>query len=84
MNKKHKKTLAAIMSDPAPKTLPFKDVESLLRGIGCKVKEHEGSRVGFVKDGIPWTTHRPHPGKEIPGYQIKQVRGFLKDLGITL
>lgn len=82
MNPKHKKTLAAIMADPMPKTLPFRDVESLLRAIGCKVKEQEGSRVGFIKNGVPWATHRPHPGKEVHAYHIKSLRAYLDDIGV--
>ena len=83
MNAKHRKTLAAIMGTPLPKTLAFRDVESLLLGLGCKVKEHEGSRVVFIKDSTPWTTHRPHPDKTTRDYQIRQLRVFLKEIGVV-
>ncbi len=82
MNSKHRKTLAAIMANPGPKALPFRDVESLLRALGCAVRERAGSRVVFVKDGIPWATHRPHPDKMAREYQIKGVRAFLDEIGI--
>lgn len=82
MNAKHRKTLAAIFATPVPKAVPFRDVESLLKGLGCTVKEREGSRVVFMKDGIPWATHRPHPDKMAREYQIKSVRAFLDELGI--
>ena len=82
MNAKHRKILAAILASSVPKAMPFRDVESLLKGLGCKVKEREGSRVVFVKDGIPWATHRPHPDKMAREYQIKGVRSFLEELGI--
>ena len=84
MNAKHRKTLAAILANPAPKALPFRDIESMLKGLGCIVKEREGSRVIFVKDRMPWATHRPHPDKMAREYQIKSVRAFLDELGITL
>ena len=82
MNTKHRKPLAAILASPAPKAIPFRDIESLLRGLGCTVKEREGSRVVFVKDGVPWATHRPHPDKMAREYQIKGVRSFLEELGV--
>lgn len=82
MNSKHRKTLAVLLVNPTPKALPFRDIESLLRGLGCTVKEREGSRVVFVKDGKPWATHRPHPDRMAREYQIKGVRAFLDELGI--
>lgn len=82
MNAKHRKTLAAILANPTPKAMPFRDIESLLKGLGCKAREREGSRVVFVKDGVPWATHRPHPDKEAREYQIRGVRSFLEELGI--
>lgn len=81
MNAKHRKTMTAIMAHPAPKTLPFRDVESMLKGLGCAVVEAEGSRIVFVRKEHAWATHRPHPGKEARGYHIRGVRQFLKALG---
>lgn len=49
-----------------------------------QVKEREGSRVVFVKDGIPWATHRPHPDKLARIHQIKGVRVFLEALGLKI
>ncbi len=83
MNPKHRKTLTAILASPAPKTLPFRDVESLLKGLDCVVVEAEGSRVVFVRKGRSWATHRPHPGKECLGHHIRGVRQFLKEIGVA-
>jgi hypothetical protein len=82
MNKKHKKTLEAIFSKPAPNTLPFRNVESLMRFLGFMVKEKEGSRVSFRKDGRVFNTHRPHPGNTAFAYQIRELREVLEQLGI--
>ena len=76
--------MSVIMTNPASRALPFREVESMLKGLGCRVKECEGSRVVFVKDGIPWATHRPHPDKMVREYQIKGVRAFLAELGVKL
>ena len=72
------------MGNPIPKALSFREVESMLKGLGCRVKECGGSRVVFVKGGIPWATHRPHPDKMVREYQVKSIRAFLVELGITL
>lgn len=82
MNKKHKKTLDAIMAAPMPKTLPFRDIEALLRGIGCRVVESRGSGVNFSIRGEVWYTHRPHPGKDALQYQIRGVKAFLIAIGV--
>lgn len=82
MNGKHRKTLAAIFSQPAPKAMPFRDIESLLKAVGCEVIEGEGSRVLFTMDGIDWPTHRPHPQKEARHYHVKEARDYLAALGV--
>lgn len=82
MNAKQRKTLEAIFSRPTPKTLPFRDVESLLKALGCVVKEREGSRIVFRYGLERWTTHRPHPDKVARAYHIKEAEIFLLRLGI--
>jgi len=75
--------LAAIFANPVPKNLPWADLESLLRNIGCDVIEGDGSRVGFEYEAIRLDLHRPHPGKEAKPYQIRLVRDFLKVAGVV-
>lgn len=82
MNAKHKKTLTAIFAKQLPNTLPFRSVESLMRALGFVVKEKEGSRVSFRKDGKVFNTHRPHPGNTAFPYQIRELREILEQLGI--
>ncbi|MDR1744803.1 MAG: type II toxin-antitoxin system HicA family toxin [Planctomycetota bacterium] len=82
MNAKHKKTLAAIFASPVPRTMAFRDIESLLRAVGCETLNKPGSSVGFAKDGKNVGFHRPHPGKEAKGYQIRAARGFLEQIGV--
>lgn len=82
MNPKHRKTLAAIFAKQTPNTLPFRNVESLMRALGFVVKEKEGSRVSFRKDGRVFNTHRPHPGKNAFAYQIRELRELLEQLGL--
>lgn len=82
MNAKHRKTLAALLADPVSRNIPFRDIESLLLAVGCHIREGNGSRVSFVRDGIVWPTHRPHPQKEAKQYQVKEVRDYLATLGV--
>jgi hypothetical protein len=83
MNRKQQKTLLAIFAMPAPKTLPWADIESLLLAIGCKVIDGDGSQVRFVKDDVITYFHRPHPQKEVHQYQIKAAKEYLIKLGVT-
>lgn len=82
MNKKHRKTLEAIFARQVPNTLPFRNVESLMRALGFAVKEKEGSRVSFRKDGRVYNTHRPHPGNTAFPYQVRELREVLDQMGI--
>jgi len=91
MNSKQRKTLENIFSRPTPKSLPWNDIESLFRAIGCKVIEGEGSRISFryavAHEGRPDEVvqgdfHRPHPGKEAKPYQVKKAAAFLAKTGL--
>ncbi len=82
MNAKHRKTLTALFATPASRGLPFRDIEALLLAVGCRIREGEGSRVSFVRDGAIWPTHRPHPQKEAKSYHIREARDYLATLGV--
>ena len=84
MNSAHRKTYAATFASPIPRSLAFRNVESMLRALGCTVIEAEGSRVDFSLGAHGVTLHRPHPGKEIKPYQIRLVRDFLALVGVKL
>jgi hypothetical protein len=86
MNSKQRKTLEAIFASPTPRNLPFSEMESLFRAIGCKVTEKGGSHISFRmtithKDGTQEVFredfHKPHPGKEAKAYQVERARKFL-------
>jgi hypothetical protein len=82
MNRKQRKTLEAVFDDPINGNLIWRNIESLLKGIGCQVIEGSGSTVTFEKDGLRATFHRPHPHKEALTYRIKDARQFLENLGV--
>ncbi len=82
MNRKHRKTLAAVFREPAPATLEWIRIESLLRAAGAQSIEGRGSRVRFELNGVVATFHRPHPRKEAKPYQVRDARRFLELAGV--
>ena len=82
MNNHHRKTLAAVFSDPVSGTIDWATVESLLLATGARLIEGCGSRVRFEKDGEVATFHRPHPTKEAKRYQVRDARDFLERIGM--
>lgn len=82
MNSKHRKTLAAIFTDPVSASIDWASIEGLLVAIGCEVIEGRGSRVRFGKDGLIASFHRPHPAKEAKRYQVRDAREYLTKLGV--
>jgi hypothetical protein len=82
MNSKHRRTLAAIFTDPVPASVEWSAIESLLVAVGCEVVEGSGSRVRFVRGGAVATFHRPHPAKEAKRYQVRDAREFLILIGV--
>lgn len=51
--------------------------------LGCARTERGGSAVMFVRDGVAFQAHRPHPEKEALRYRVKAVREFLRKIGET-
>lgn len=82
MNSTHRKTLAAIFTEPTLPSIPFADIEALIRALGGSVAERQGSRVRIELNGEVWRCHRPHPGKEAKRYQVEEARDLLQRVGI--
>ena len=82
MNNKHRKTLTAIFTDPTPKTLEWRRIESLFIAVGCEMIEGDGSRVGFKMGDLRADFHRPHPEKEAKPYQVRAAREFIEQIGV--
>lgn len=83
LNARHQKTLQLIFSLPAPATLEWRKIESLLVALGAKVSEGNGSRVRFEINQIVASFHRPHPDKEAKVYQVRDAMAFLIAVGVT-
>jgi len=83
MNSKHRRTLTTVFSEPVPRNLEWKRVESLLLAAGCELIEGHGSRIAFKRGNLRADFHRPHPRKEPKPYQIRAAREFLRKLEVT-
>jgi hypothetical protein len=83
VNSKHKRTLLAIFEQPTPTSIAWADIESMLMAIGCIGKEGAGSRVRFTYGQTVLAVHRPHPRKEAKRYLVRDVRDFLKSIGVS-
>lgn len=82
MNAKQRRTLNAIFARPTSASIPFADIESLIRALGGSVSEREGSRVRIELKGESWRCHRPHPGKEAKRYQVEETRELVERVGV--
>ena len=79
---KHRKTLAAIFARPTRASIPFKEIEALIKGLGGAITEREGSRLKIELNGEQWRCHRPHPGKEARRYQVEEARELMERVGV--
>ena len=82
MHNKHRKTLAAIFTDPVPARIRWRDVETLFRALGGEVMEGRGSRVTIFLGDAKATFHRPHPQPETDKGAVRAVRRFLLQAGV--
>jgi hypothetical protein len=82
MNNRHRKTLIAVFAEPTRTNIAWTDIEALLIGVGCTMKEGAGSRVRFIHDRAALAAHRPHPQKEAKQYVVRAVRDFLIKIGV--
>jgi len=82
VNTRLRKTLSAIFARPTSASIPFADIEALMKGLGGTVSEREGSRVKIELQGEQWRCHRPHPGKDAKRYQVEEARELLERVGV--
>ncbi|MFQ5468024.1 MAG: type II toxin-antitoxin system HicA family toxin [Kiloniellaceae bacterium] len=82
MNSKQRATLAAVFEDPAPASITWSDIESMLHACGAEISEGKGSRVRVYLNGVRAVFHRPHPRKEANRSTVRSVQRFLGEAGI--
>lgn len=82
MNKKQNKTLELIFKQPIPSNITWKDIESLLKAVGCDISEGSGSRVRVKFDNQRAVFHRPHPQPTTDKGAVNSVKKFLMNIGV--
>jgi len=78
MKRKHQRTLELIYKRPTSDNIRWKDIESLLKGLGAEVLEKSGSRVAVVLFGEVRVFHRPHPSPNTDKGAIASIRNWLE------
>jgi hypothetical protein len=82
MNKKHHRTLEAILEDPVRANILWRDIEAMFDAAGAEISEGRGSRVRVFLNGVRADFHRPHPRKETDKGAVRSVRRFLTEAGV--
>jgi hypothetical protein len=83
MNHKQKNTLEAIMQEPASGNIHWRDVESLLKALGTEIQVMHGARLHVILHQVEGTLHRPHHGSALSKQDIRHLREFLHDAGVS-
>ena len=84
VNRKQRGTLDAIFSNPVPQNIRWADVESLIRALGGRVQQREGSRVVLKLNGARAVFHRPHPRPETDRNAVRDLMKFLEKAGVEV
>jgi xanthine dehydrogenase iron-sulfur cluster and FAD-binding subunit A len=82
MNKRSRKTFAAIFEIPTRSGIRWSDIEAMLVSMGAEVSEGRGSRVRIALGGVRAVFHRPHPEKETDRGAVVSMRRFLNEAGV--
>lgn len=82
MKRGRQRTLEALLTHPTSGSIPWQDIEALLRALGAEVSEREGSRVAVVLFGEVRVFHRPHPSPRTDKGAVVSVRRWLEQHGV--
>ena len=82
MKRAHQRTLEAVFAHPTSANIDWKDIESLLRGLGAEVTEREGSRVAIFLFQEVRVFHRPHPSPKTDKGAVVSVKKWLEQHGV--
>jgi len=83
VNSKHRKTLAAVFSEPTRADIPWADIEALFVACGAILREGNGSRVRIELGSRSAVFHRPHPRSVTDRGSVRSARRFLTNAGVN-
>jgi len=84
VNSRQLKTLGRVVDQPIRADIKWKDTRSLLEAVGATVDEGKGSgsRIAIDFKDRTFMMHKPKT-KELKQYQVKDLREFLTEMGVT-
>ncbi|MDY6952274.1 MAG: type II toxin-antitoxin system HicA family toxin [Thermodesulfobacteriota bacterium] len=77
VNRRQRRTLAAIFEKPVPADMEWRAVASLIKALGGTIRYGDGSRVRIDLKGESVNIHSPHPQKELKRYAVRLIRELL-------
>lgn len=83
MGKKHQRTYEQIIEKPDRNDIGWDDFLNLLSYLGATIRHQSGSAHGIKLNGEYAVFHEPHPGHTIYQSDLKRIRRFLLNAGIT-
>ena len=83
MSQKHKRILSAILNEPVSGNVHWKEIESLLHRLGAVIEPGHGARLKVELNGVQGTLHRPHHSGVCGKHDIRHLRNYLLEAGIS-
>ena len=83
MSKKHERILGAIFHEPVGGNIHWREIETLLQHLGAEVEPGRGARMRVMLNGVEGTLHRPHHSGVCGKHDIRHLRAFLAEAGVT-
>jgi len=80
LNGRHRKTFDDVMTTPPKPGIKWFDVASLIKHLGGKVRNGDGSRRRFILSGTIYLTHQPHPGNEMDKGAVVGLREWFENV----
>jgi hypothetical protein len=80
---RHFNLLRAIFQDPMSAYIHWREIESLLYHLGVTIEPTHGVRFRVVLNGIEVILHHPHHSNEFTKQDIKLLREYLTNAGVT-
>jgi hypothetical protein len=83
MSQKHQRLLEAILHEPATGNIHWREVEALLVHLGANIEPGHGARMRIELNGVQGTLHRPHHSGVCGKHDVRHIRDYLIEAGVT-
>jgi len=83
MSRHHANLIRTIFHDPPSGNVHWREIESLLKHVGCEIEPLSGARVRVRRERMDDILHRPHHANTLDAKALVHLRGFLARAGVT-